>query len=386
MTAPNGADQQPPDSRLEYQYDELWREPPSSSWAVKIAKVAVVLVIIGIVAAGGAYVAPRLAERIAADVTVSTIAAGQEIVLTVPIGSTAGDIGRLLESAGLITDGGTFERTVRVQGVAEDLKAGSYTMVGGMSTNQIIDQLLTGPPAPDTFRLTVIEGLRIEEMIESLAQQTDYTFDDLAAPLLDGTITSPFLPEELPPDVPPLTAWEGLLFPATYDFVVDAPAEQIVGRLVSELNTRMAAVDWSAVEDAGLTPYEGLILASLIEKEAKLDEDRPLISSVIHNRLADGIALQIDATVIYALGENPGRVLFSDLEIDSPWNTYQNVGLPPTPIGGVRVLSLEAAANPAETDFYYYVLIDENGKHGFSETLEEHNEKVAQAREDGVLP
>ncbi len=380
----------PPGQEAEYyeqQYlDDPWRPPEPTPWPVRIAKVVAVLVMIGIVAAGGAYIAPRLADRVAADVTVSTIAAGQEVVLTVPLGSTAADIGTLLESAGLITDGGTFERTVRIQGVASELKAGSYTMVGGMSTNAIVSQLIAGPPAPDTFRLTVIEGLRIEEMLQAIADQTDYTVDELAAPLLDGTVTSPFLPETLPPDAPPLTAWEGLLFPATYDFVVDATPAEIVGRLAGELNSRMAAVDWSAVEEAGFTPYEGLIIASLIEKEAKLDEDRPLISSVIHNRLADGIALQIDATVIYALGENPGRVLFSDLEVDSPWNTYQVVGLPPTPIAGVRDLSLGAAASPADTNFYYYVLIDENGKHGFSATLEEHNEKVAQARADGVLP
>jgi UPF0755 protein len=367
-------------------YEHLWREPEPTPWPIRIAKALAVLVVIGVVAAAGAYVAPRLAERVAADVTGSTIAAGQEVILTVPLGSTAGDIGTLLESAGLITDGGTFERTVRIQGVAEELKAGSYTMVGGMSINAIISQLIAGPPAPDTFRLTVIEGLRIEEMLQSLAQQTDYTFEELAEPLLDGTVTSPFLPEELPEGTPALTAWEGLLFPSTYDFVVDATPAEIVGRLASELNSRMASVDWSGIEAEGLTPYEGLVIASLIEKEAKLDEERPLISSVIHNRLADDIALQIDATVIYAKGENTGRVLLSDLEIDSPWNTYRFSGLPPTPISGVRSLSLEAAANPEDTDYFYYVLIDLDGRHGFSETLEEHNEKVAQAREDGVLP
>ena len=135
-----------------------------------------------------------------------------------------------------------------------------------------------------------------------------------------------------------------------------------------------------------LTRFQHDYLASLIEAEAKVEEDRPLISSVIHNRLADDQLLQIDATVIYALGENPGRVLERDLEIDSPWNTYLYAGLPPTPIAGVRSASLEAAAAPADTNFFYYVLVSEDGSHGFSETLEEHNEKVAQAREDGVLP
>jgi UPF0755 protein len=361
-------------------------EPPRAPWGIRIAKLASVVVLVIFAGFVGAAVAERLAGTVAAGPTVTTIPAGQEVAFTVPLGSTARDIGTLLESAGLITDGSTFERTVRIQGVAELLKAGAYTMTGGASTNQIISELIAGPPAPDTFRLTVIEGLRIEEMLQSLADQTGYTVDELATPLLDGTVTSPYLPDEIPEGVPELTAWEGLLFPATYDFVVDTAPEVIVGRLVREMNSRMAAVDWSALEEVGLTPYDGLVIASLIEKEAKLDEDRPLISSVIHNRLDEGIALQIDATVIYALGENPGRVLFRDLEIDSPWNTYRVTGLPPTPIGGVRSASLEAAAAPAKTQFFYYVLIDTDGRHGFSETLEEHNAKVEQARADGVLP
>ncbi len=110
------------------------------------------------------------------------------------------------------------------------------------------------------------------------------------------------------------------------------------------------------------------------------------MASAIYNRLEIGQRLQIDATVIYALGETPDRVLFEDLEIDSPYNTYLVSGLPPTPIAGVRTASLDAAAAPADTGFYYWVLVAGDGSLGFSETLEEHNAKIAQAREDGVLP
>lgn len=372
-----------PPEMEEWVYED---EPRPRNPLTAILKLFAVLAIIGIAAAGIVYLAPRLAESVAGERTSGTVAPGTLVELTVPQGATARSIGVLLQDAGLIDDSGSFERTVRIQGVSAELRAGDYTFVAGMSNTDIVRELIAGPPAPDTFRLTVIEGLRIEEMLDSLAAQTDYTSDELAAPLLDGTVTSPYLPDELPEGVPPLTAWEGLLFPATYDFVVDAAPATIVGRLVSEMNARMAAVDWSGVEAEGLTPYQGLIIASLIEKEAKLDDERPIISSVIHNRLRLGIALQIDATIIYALGENPGRVLERDLRIDSPWNTYRNVGLPPTPIGGVRALSLEAAAMPAQTDYLYYVLIATDGTHGFSETLEEHNEKVAKARADGVLP
>ncbi len=386
----------PPDQDLgtdeEYAYDDGYYgdEPPDASIGRRLAigalKVAAVLVIIAAAAGAMAYAAPRLAERVAGPQTDQTIPAGDQVTVVVPAGSTARNIGAILQDAGVVADGGSFERFVQVGGVADELKAGQYTFVGGMSTEAIVAILVEGPPPVDVFRVTVIEGLRIEEMLESLAEQTGYTVDELAEPLLDGTITSPYLPDELPEGADPITAWEGLLFPSTYEYRVDAPARNIVGRLANEMTRRVRAVDWTELEAADLTPYDGIVVASLIEKEAKLDEDRSVISSVIHNRLNEDMLLQVDATVIYALGENPGRVLDEHLEIDSPWNTYRYPGLPPTPIGGVRAASLEAAAHPDESDYLYYVLIDADGKHGFSETLEEHNRKVAQAREDGILP
>ena len=130
--------------------------------------------------------------------------------------------------------------------------------------------------------------------------------------------------------------------------------------------------------------YEALVIASLIEAEAKLDEDRRTIASVIYNRLAIGQGLNIDAGLVYAKGER-GVPLEADKEIDSPYNTYLYPGLMPTPIGAIRRLSLEAAADPETTNFYYYVVVDFDGRHGFSETLDEHNAKVAQARAEGVI-
>ncbi len=204
--------------------------------------------------------------------------------------------------------------------------------------------------------------------------------------LLSGAVISGLLPEELPEGTDPLVAWEGLLAPDTYDFVIDADPVDILQRMADTLETRVDRQNWTALTDLGLTPYDGLVLASLIEREAKLDIDRDLISSVIYNRLGEGMLLQIDATVIYALGQNPGRVLESDLEIDSPWNTYKVAGLPPTPIGGVRQASLNAAAQPAETGFFFYVLATEEGLHAFAETFDEHQANIAEARANGILP
>jgi UPF0755 protein len=166
---------------------------------------------------------------------------------------------------------------------------------------------------------------------------------------------------------------------------VEATAATILQRMSDTLTDRVDSLDWSELADLGLTPYDGIIVASLIESEVRIDEEREVVASVIMNRLADDWALEIDATIIYALGTNPGEVLLSDLDIESPYNTYLYQGLPPTPISGVRMRSLEAAAVPAVTGFYYYVLVDEDGTHGFSETIEEHNAKKEQAKADGVL-
>ncbi len=146
-------------------------------------------------------------------------------------------------------------------------------------------------------------------------------------------------------------------------------------------------MDWSRLDELGITRYEAIIVASLIEMEAKLDEDRPLIASVIYNRLREGRALQIDATVQYALPEERKPRLFeADLAVVSPYNTYLNVGLPPTPIATTSLASLQAAADPADTGFFFYVLADTEGKHAFAETFEEFQALVQQSIDAGVLP
>jgi UPF0755 protein len=150
------------------------------------------------------------------------------------------------------------------------------------------------------------------------------------------------------------------------------------------MEQRVDSIDWTAVESLGFTVYEGLIIASLIETEVLLDIERPVVSSVLHNRLELGMKLDIDATVLYAVGSRD--IADFNREIDSPYNTYIVNGLPPTPIASPGRASLEAAANPDETDFLFYVLSNLDGNHAFAATLDEHNANVARAREDGVLP
>ncbi len=366
---------------------EPFEPPPRPHWAWRILKAVIVVVLVVVVFVVGRDLAERLAVEASPDETEAGVDVGEEIDIEISAGASARAIATLLEDEGVIADASAFELAVRRSGRSADLKAGRYTLVAGADDESIIEALVAGPTPVEVYRVTVVEGLDLGSMLDSLADQTPYSRAELDATLLDGGVFSSLLPEDdLPAGVPEIARWEGLLFPDTYEFRADATPEEILQRLARTLENRVGSVNWDDYDETGLTRYEGLIVASLIEREAKLDEDRPLISSVIHNRLSAGMQLQVDATVIYALGENRGRVLESDLEVESPYNTYRIPGLPPTPIGGVRLASIEAAADPAETEFRYYVLVDESGAHGFSVTLEEHNAKVAEARAAGVIP
>jgi UPF0755 protein len=185
--------------------------------------------------------------------------------------------------------------------------------------------------------------------------------------LLDGTVVSSLMPS--PPVA--LQDWEGMLFPDTYEFDVDATAAEILTLMVRTMESRVGSIDWEGLEEHGLTPYDAIIIASLIEREALLDEDRPLVASVIYNRLEIDMRLQLDATVVYVLGALPeDGISQEDREIESPYNTYVVDGLPPTPIAGVRMASLQAAGDPAESEYLFF-LTDEDGKAHFAETFEE---------------
>lgn len=249
-----------------------------------------------------------------------------------------------------------------------------------MDPADVVAILIDGP-SPSVYRVTIIEGLRIREILVSLSEQTPHDYDEYETALLDGSVSTSLV--EMPSQ-PALTDWEGLLFPDTYEYSQTAAPEAILQRMASTMEQRVNSIDWSTWEAKGYTPYEGVIVASLIETEVRVDEERPVVSSVINNRLDEGMALDIDATVLYALDtDDPSEF---DREVDSPYNTYLVPGLPPTPIAAPGRSSLEAAANPDTTDFFFYVLTDELGRHAFATTLEEHNANVADSRERGILP
>lgn len=314
------------------------------------------------------------------DVTAEVVP-GRTVVVEIAAGSSARQIGALLVQQGVIASSGEFESEVRSRDASSSLKAGDYELISGMAIGDIIDALIEGPNLT-TVRVTIVEGRRIGEVLEDLARQTDFTRDEFAAALLDGSVRSIYLPE----DEVGIQAWEGLLFPDTYEFFAASTPPEMLQRLANEMERRVSQLDWEPVREAGYSIYEGIVMASMIEAEAGIDDDRPRIASVLYNRLDLGMMLQIDATVLYALGQRRTGLTLEDLEVESPYNTYQVTGLPPTPIGAPGFLSLQAVVAPAETEFLYYVLSSPDGAHTFTATYEDFLVAKEQAREDGLLP
>jgi UPF0755 protein len=353
-------------------------------WVGTTLKVLGALTLV-VVLFGGAYVGVKaLAGMVnhALGGQQEAASSGEPVQVEIAAGSSASEIGRLLVEAGVISSAPEFERAVRLQQVSDRLQAGTYDLETGMSIDAVINALVEGPGG-GVLRITLIEGLTVTQMLNSLADQAGFEVTALQEALLDGSVTSALAPKT--PTA--LTDWEGLLFPDTYEIYADDSPAKVLQLLATTAEERVGSVDWSYLTARGLTPYDGVIIASLIEREAKLDDERPLIASVIFNRLDRDMPLQIDATVVYALGGLPqGGLSLQDLQVDSSYNTYLHNGLPPTPIAGPRLASLRAAAAPAETDYLYYVLISADGQHAFTADFDEFLQLQQQAREAGLIP
>lgn len=346
------------------------------------------LLLIGAGILGGVLALFLLANVVAGLVSnddgTAAVEAGQPVTISIQPGSSATSIYTLLSDAGVVSY--TEIEAAASQAQAESsLQPGTYNLETGMSAGEVLRLLLEGGTAPDSRTITIVEGWTIERIVTELANRTEFTVDEFNEALTNEDVRSPLL-AQAPPEIDPLHRWEGLLYPAKYHIPEGSTPAMMLQTMADEMVNRFEAVDWSPLADLNISRYEALIIGSLVEWEAGTDADRPLIASVIHNRLAIPMRLQIDATVIYALGENPGKVLAEHLEIDSPYNTYRVDGLPPTPIGTVSQASLQAAINPASTDYLFYVLTDTDGSHAFAATYEEHQANAAQAKRDGVLP
>jgi UPF0755 protein len=302
---------------------------------------------------------------------------GRKITVTVPKDTGTDGIGDLLEDKGVIGSSTAFQIFTKVTR-AGPFKPGKYSMREDLGVRDAVSTLKSGPVKAAEAKLALPPGLTLEQIADRVGQLPGHSKEGFLAAAQSGAVRSKYQPAEV-------TSLEGLMFPDTYIVTKKETDQQLLSRLVAAFDAQADAVGLSNPNASGLSPYQTIIAASLIEREAKLDQDRPLIAAVIRNRLRAGMALQIDATVCYAKGGCDKAPTKADLEIDSPYNTYKVQGLPPTPISGVSAQSLMAAANPADAPYLYYVLIDENGKHAFATTQEEHDKNVEEARQKGLL-
>ena len=288
---------------------------------------------------------------------------GRKVEVVIPSGASASKIGEALEEKGIIESAFGFRVAAYLEGGAEDIQAGRYEIPTGLSARDALDALLEGPIV-EFVNVTFPEGSWLTDFARILDENTHIDGDAFLRLTTNGKIASEYRP-------PNVETMEGLLFPSTYQIVENDTARSVAERLAGEFEHQADKVDFSRAEALGVTPYEAITIASMIEAEAALDEERPMIARVIYNRIDEGMELGIDATVQYAIGEHKEELTVSDLAVDSPYNTRMHPGIPPTPIGAPGLASLEAALEPADGPWLYYVLNDCEGHHAFSASYDE---------------
>jgi len=306
---------------------------------------------------------------------------GAEILVEIPVGASTNDIAIILDNEGVVPNS-TF---ARLQWRGEErfkFKAGEYVFRENMSIDEAEAVLLAGPVATPGISITVPEGLWLSEIrARMLDRLPEFNSTELSTALNANLVRSEFQPAEI-------NSLEGLLFPDTYQVAEEDLDNEVdlVRRMVEQMDSVLVELGYEqAMEQTGFSPYEVLIVASMIEEEAKVAQDRAKIARVIYNRLEQDIALGIDATVLYALGRHTTELTNQDLAIDSPYNTRLYKGLPPTPIAAPGRKALEAALNPAEGDWIFYVLADDDGSHFFTDSQEEFLEQVEKSRREGIF-
>lgn len=304
---------------------------------------------------------------------------GQAVTVRVDSGWSVPRIGDALESHGVVGSSLAFQAYVRLTHKGP-FRAGTYELHRNSGARRAAAVLARGPVVLE-YSLVVAPGLTLDQVASRVGAIPGLHADRFLAAASSGRVRSQFQP-------PGSTSLEGLLGPDTYEVARGESETAVLHTLVSAFDAHARADGLAGPGPAslGVSPYQEVTVASLVQREAGLEVDRPLIAAVIYNRLHDGMKLQIDATVQYARGPKDGPLTSADFALDSPYNTYVVKGLPPTPISTVSDASLRAAVAPAAVPYLYYVLIDRSGKHAFATTYAQHLANIARARKNGVLP
>jgi UPF0755 protein len=289
----------------------------------------------------------------------------QEVII--PKGSSVKAISEQLEKQGIIRNANVFAVYCKLSEKAGKIKAGKYILSSSMSVEQIVNKLAAGNAEVNSKRFTIPEGFELRQIAERLESEGLVNKDEFYAAIDKAKFDYAFVK-----DIPNRdNKLEGYLFPDTYDVFKNATEEEIINKMLNRFNQVFTEEYRQRAKELNMSYDQVITLASIIEREAKLDKERKIISAVFHNRLKKNIKLQSCATVQYLLKEQKEVLTYKDLEVDSPYNTYKYAGLPKGPIASPGAKSIEAALYPDNVDYLYFVA-NKDGSHVFTKTYQEH--------------
>ena len=318
----------------------------------RVRRAAGVLVVIVALSAAGITAANRGVDPV-----------GKGRIVVIPPGASSGEIGRVLQSAGVIRRSSYFVLAVRLRRLTRALQGGEYLLSPSMTLLDTVDVIAHGQVV--LHPVTIPEGFTAAEIVDGLALEGLGERTRLAEIVERG---ADLFPHEFLHWMP-IRSLEGYLFPDTYRLPRGIPEREVIRALLDRFEQVVVPM-WKA-EGGGRSLHEVITLASLVEREARLPQERALIAGVLYNRLRRGMRLEVDASVLYALGRHKSVVTYKDLEVNSPYNTYRHAGLPPGPIANPGLAAIRAALAPATTNYLYYVARPD-GSHVFSRTYQEH--------------
>lgn len=284
--------------------------------------------------------------------------ASQKTVRTVDLDYVA----KSLKSAGIIRYKSLFKFYCQFSHAATHIDPGTYELNTNYDYRALVKKMQVGSGAMVTTKVTIPEGYTMEQIFRKLEEENVCSYPDLMEAAANYKYNYSFLDEEAIGDASRL---EGFLFPDTYEFYQGMQASSAINKFLVNFHNRLTQETIDLAQKRGLTLQQAVTVASMIEKEAANDEEREIIASVIYNRMRRDMPLQIDSTIMYVLEEHGDVLTEEETKIDSPYNTYQNTGLPPTPIANPGAKSITAAVKPADTNYLFYALDAEAGVHKF---------------------
>lgn len=298
-------------------------------------------------------------------------------MVDIPPGTSTQKIAGILEENKLIRDSRTFIFYVRQSGKESQLKAGQYQFTPGENVDQLLSKMVKGEVYVRTFQFTIPEGWTVPQIASALAEKGWVSEEKFLQEVNQGDFAFDFV-SEIPDDKRLGYRLEGYLFPKTYEIKEGATETEIIQRMLAQFQAEWDPSWTEVLRQRGMSVHEAVTLASIVEREVRVEKERPKVAGVYFNRLQTDMLLQADATVQYALGKQKDIVTYKDLELDHPYNTYRYKGLPPGPISGPGLSALQSVVEPDKHEYLFYVTKkDGSGEHYFSKTYQQHLKNIA---------